>query len=189
MLAAVTILLWVVLPVRLPARPPCPYSLTSLLCTHRHPSQQLFWGSTWLLEHYFYRINIDVVDFDSSTSGSSSNALLGPVITQGLMKARWQDSVTLGWDVRDPKLYPNGLVDVQNRILTDGAWGAVVSEYHYINIFKLISTNGLLSSNSKCECHVCLARGSPYWKQLVRSYGKHRRLRIERKVLPDHPRV
>lgn len=150
MIAAVTILLWIVLPVRYPQLSiyrPILIDVTSPLYPSS-PIQQLFWGSTWLLEHYFYRLNIDVVDFDSSSSGSSSNAMLGPVITQGLMKARTQDNVTLGWDVRDPKLYPNGLVDVQNRVLTDAAWGAIVSEYHYVSIFTLKSTHDLHSPTS-----------------------------------------
>lgn len=43
----------------------------------------IFWGSNYRLEYYFYRIAIDIYDFDSL---ATTNPLLGPDVVQGQYK-------------------------------------------------------------------------------------------------------
>ena len=73
---------------------------------------QMFWGSNWLLEHYFPRLDVEIIDFDSSSIGSGADALLGPMVTAGLLMSL-DAPVHLGWVVTDASRYPKGLIDVQ----------------------------------------------------------------------------
>lgn len=84
----------------------------------------IFWGSTILLEHYFYRLNIQVVDFDSAASGA--NALVGPPLVQSLLQINSASTPHLTYYNASPSDFPNGPSDVMESVGYSRAWGAVV---------------------------------------------------------------
>lgn len=84
----------------------------------------IFWGSTLLLEHYFYKLNIQIVDFDSVASGS--NALVGPSVVQSLLQINQASGAHVTYYNIPPSNFPNGPEDVKQVVGYNEAWGAVV---------------------------------------------------------------
>jgi len=84
----------------------------------------IFWGSTLLLEHYFYKLNIQIVDFDSSASGA--DALVGPSLVQSLLQINSQTGAHVTYYNMSPSQFPNGPQDVMQSVGHNEAWGAVV---------------------------------------------------------------
>jgi len=84
----------------------------------------IFWGSTLLLEHYFYKLNIQVVDFDSAASGA--DAMVGPPLVQSLLKLNSESGPHLSYYNMSPSDFPNGPQDVMQSVGHNFAWGAVV---------------------------------------------------------------
>lgn len=84
----------------------------------------IFWGSTLLLEHYFYKLNIQVVDFDSAASGA--DAVVGPPLLQQLLQINQQSGPHLTYYNTSPSNFPNGPQDVMQSVGHNEAWGAIV---------------------------------------------------------------
>ena len=84
----------------------------------------IFWGSTLLLEHYFYRLNIQVVDFDSAANGA--NAMVGPSVVQSLLQINQQTSAHVTYYNLSTEGFPNGPDDVMTSVGYNEAWGAVI---------------------------------------------------------------
>lgn len=84
----------------------------------------IFWGSTLLLEYYFYRLNIQVVDFDSAASGAG--ALVGPPLVQSLLQHNLSSGPHLTYFNISPSEFPGGPDQVMESVGHNFAWGAVV---------------------------------------------------------------
>jgi hypothetical protein len=84
----------------------------------------IFWGSTLLLENYFYTLNILVVDFDSAASGA--DAMVGPPLVESLLQINQGSSAHLTYFNMSTLDFPNGPEDVKQMVAHNDAWGAVV---------------------------------------------------------------
>lgn len=101
----------------------------------------IFWGSTLLLEHYFYRLNIFVVDFDSQAVGAQ-NALAGPPITQSLIMLNSKVGPHLTYQVVPPAHFPGGPSQVMEAVGHNEAWGAVVINGNATTAWRSAIENG-----------------------------------------------
>lgn len=100
----------------------------------------LFWGSTLLLERYFPRLHVHVVDFDSQASGTS--AIAGPYVTAALRQVSMQPGPHLTYDIVDPAMYPGGPQEVMTAVAKSGPWGAVVINSNATSAWRNAVTTG-----------------------------------------------
>ncbi|KAL8280092.1 hypothetical protein RQP46_007422 [Phenoliferia psychrophenolica] len=80
----------------------------------------IFWGSNYRLEFYFYRLTIDVYDFDSA---SSATPLLGPIVARSLIESM---KAPVHFTIRTMNTTGVTLDSVSDRIVNEKAWAAIV---------------------------------------------------------------
>lgn len=100
----------------------------------------IFWGSTLLLENYFYRLDVHVVDFDSVASGA--DAIAGPYIASSLQAVAAASGPHLNYQVVDPSIYPGGPSQVMEAVKHSGPWAAVVIFNNATSSYRNAITTG-----------------------------------------------
>ncbi|WWC98465.1 hypothetical protein V866_005356 [Kwoniella sp. B9012] len=84
----------------------------------------IFWGSTYRLTSFLPSLTVHVIPFDTPSSTSFLN---GPITQQMTYVANEPSSVVhLGYEIKDPSNYPNGLEDVRRSIVAQECWAAIV---------------------------------------------------------------
>ncbi|KAL7423027.1 hypothetical protein Q5752_002326 [Cryptotrichosporon argae] len=83
----------------------------------------IFWGSNYALETYFPRLAVYLVPLDTAAASLLTDAFVNEVAYQQQLSG---SVAHLGWTVRDPQDYPNGLDDVRREILGQECWAALV---------------------------------------------------------------
>ncbi|WVQ63400.1 uncharacterized protein L199_001553 [Kwoniella botswanensis] len=84
----------------------------------------IFWGSTYRLTSFLPSLTVHVIPFDTPSSTSFLN---GPITQQMTYVANEPPSVVhLGYEIKDPSNYPNGLEDVRRSIVAQECWAAIV---------------------------------------------------------------
>ncbi len=88
-------------------------------------------------------LNINFVDFDSAASPDT--AILGPAFTnvvQNIITTTPASEARLGYVVRDPADFPNGLEDVRHSVYTGECWGAVVVNANATSAWREAASSG-----------------------------------------------
>ncbi|BGP39169.1 hypothetical protein JCM10450v2_003123 [Rhodotorula kratochvilovae] len=126
----------------------------------------VFWGSTYLLEHYFPNIKLYVYDFDSV---ATPNAVLGPAVVQYL-QSTLSSPVHLGVIIRDPAA--KTFDDISREIVGEKAWGAVVINSNATSNFQaaMAGTGGLLEGEWAPEGAISLVVSGARWYQVTLEY-------------------
>ncbi|GAA6016146.1 hypothetical protein JCM10207_004459 [Rhodosporidiobolus poonsookiae] len=126
----------------------------------------IFWGSTYLLEHYFPNIKVYIYDFDST---ASSPALLGPTVVQSLL-ATVGKRPYLSFINRDPT--GKTVADVAQEVIEERAWGAIVVNANATSAFQaaMAGTGGLLDGQYSPEGAVAIMTASSRWFQVTLEY-------------------
>ncbi|OCF36034.1 hypothetical protein I316_02530 [Kwoniella heveanensis BCC8398] len=84
----------------------------------------IFWGSTYRLTNFLPSLTVHVIPFDTPSGTSYLN---GPMIKEANYVASLPSSVVhLGYEVKDPANYPNGLDDVRRSVIAQDCWAAIV---------------------------------------------------------------
>ncbi|OCF78731.1 hypothetical protein I204_00675 [Kwoniella mangroviensis CBS 8886] len=84
----------------------------------------IFWGSTYRLTSFLPSLTVHVIPFDTPSSTSFLN---GPITQQMTYVANEPPSVVhLGYQIKDPSNYPNGLEDVRRSVVAQECWAAIV---------------------------------------------------------------
>ncbi|WVW80760.1 hypothetical protein I302_102746 [Kwoniella bestiolae CBS 10118] len=84
----------------------------------------IFWGSTYRLTSFLPSLTVHVIPFDTPSSTSYLN---GPMTQQMTYVANEPPSIVhLGYEIKDPANYPNGLEDVRRSVLAQECWAAIV---------------------------------------------------------------
>ncbi|WRT70773.1 uncharacterized protein IL334_007772 [Kwoniella shivajii] len=84
----------------------------------------IFWGSTYRLTSFLPSLTVHVIPFDTPSSTSYLNQ---PMIQQFEYVANEPSSVVhLGYQIKDPANYPNGLDDVRRSVIAQECWAAIV---------------------------------------------------------------
>ncbi|KAK4701153.1 hypothetical protein P7C70_g5087, partial [Phenoliferia sp. Uapishka_3] len=80
----------------------------------------VFWGSNYRLEYYFYRIAVDVYDFDSA---SNPTPLLGPTVAAGLKASM---AAPAHFTFRFLNTTGVTIEQIEHGIVNEHAWAAVI---------------------------------------------------------------
>ncbi|KAI5474765.1 hypothetical protein MNV49_002498 [Pseudohyphozyma bogoriensis] len=88
----------------------------------------IFWGSCYTLLQYFYRLDIDIYDFDSIASPGT--ALLGPTLSSSLV-ATMASTTHVTFNIKDPATAGAGggmitMEEIENQVVNEVAWATVV---------------------------------------------------------------
>ncbi|WWC92395.1 uncharacterized protein L201_007352 [Kwoniella dendrophila CBS 6074] len=84
----------------------------------------IFWGSTYRLTSFMPSLTVHVIPFDTPTSTSYLN---GPITQQMTYVANEPPSIVhLGYQIKDPSNYPDGLNDVRRSVIAQECWAAIV---------------------------------------------------------------
>ncbi|BGP07218.1 hypothetical protein JCM10049v2_003049 [Rhodotorula toruloides] len=126
----------------------------------------IFWGSTYLLEHYFPNAKVYVYDFDST---ANQNPLLGPAVVQYL-RSTLDAPVHMGVIIRDPT--GKTFDDVAKEIVGEKAWAAVVINANATSNFReaVAGTGGLLNGRWAPEGAISLVISGARWYQVTDDY-------------------
>ncbi|TKA50770.1 hypothetical protein B0A53_06035 [Rhodotorula sp. CCFEE 5036] len=126
----------------------------------------IFWGSTYLLEHYFPNAKVYVYDFDSA---ANANPLLGPYVVN-FMESTLSQPVHMGVIIRDTA--GKTLADVENEIVNEKAWAAIVINSNATTMFQeaLAGTGGLLAGEYAPKGAISLLSVGARWFQVVDEY-------------------
>ncbi|WVQ95470.1 hypothetical protein IAU59_002567 [Kwoniella sp. CBS 9459] len=100
----------------------------------------IFWGSTYRLTNFLPSLTIHVIPLDTPAGTSYLN---GPIINEANYVASLPSSVVhLGYEVKDPANYPNGLEDVRRSVLAQECWAAIVVNANASTAWTNALTNG-----------------------------------------------
>ncbi|BGP54945.1 hypothetical protein JCM8202_003455 [Rhodotorula sphaerocarpa] len=127
----------------------------------------IFWGSTYLLEHYFPNAKLYVYDFDSV---ANQNAILGPYVTQFFEKTK-SSEVHMGVIIRDTT--GKNLDDVISEIISEKAWAAVVVNSNATSMFRQAmdgNTGALIDGEYTPSGAVSLIAMGSRWFQVIDDY-------------------
>lgn len=126
----------------------------------------IFWGSTYLLEHYFPNAKVYVYDFDSA---ANANPLLGPYVVN-FMESTLSQPVHMGVIIRDTA--GKTLADVENEIVNEKAWAAIVINSNATTMFQeaVAGTGGLLDGEYAPKGAISLLSVGARWFQVVDEY-------------------
>ncbi|GAA5892462.1 hypothetical protein JCM5296_003603 [Sporobolomyces johnsonii] len=121
----------------------------------------VFWGST-----YFYRLKIDIYDFDST---ATSSPLLGPTVVRTLQQSL-SDPVHLGYIVQNV----TGVTyeEIADRVVNEKNWGAIILNANATANFRAAAagTGGLSNGTWSPEGAISIVVASARWYQVVDEY-------------------
>ncbi|POY73673.1 hypothetical protein BMF94_3208 [Rhodotorula taiwanensis] len=126
----------------------------------------VFWGSTYLLEHYFPNAKLYVYDFDSA---NNANPLLGPYVTQYMLSTLEQPT-HMGVIIRDPT--GKTIDDVITEIVQEKAWAAMVVNANASTMFReaIAGTGGLLNGEYAPAGALTVITEGARWFQVTDDY-------------------
>ncbi|WVF67907.1 hypothetical protein IAT40_002669 [Kwoniella sp. CBS 6097] len=100
----------------------------------------IFWGSTYRLVNFLPSLTVHVIPFDTPSGTSYLN---GPMIQEANYVASLPSSIVhLGYEVKDPVNYPNGLDDVRRSVIAQECWAAIVVNANASTAWTNALTNG-----------------------------------------------
>ncbi|WVR08673.1 hypothetical protein IAU60_005731 [Kwoniella sp. DSM 27419] len=100
----------------------------------------IFWGSTYKLTNFLPNLTVHVIPFDTPSGTSYLN---GPIVNEANYQAALPHSVVhLGYEVKDPANYPNGLADVERSVIAQECWAAIVINANASSSWTNALTNG-----------------------------------------------
>lgn len=118
----------------------------------------VFWGSTYRIEKYFYRLTIDIYNLDTAPG-----AILGPTITQSLLKSM-EDTTHLTFRLMNS----TGLTfsDFENGVVNEHSWGTIVINSNATTAL----TSTLTSDSSYSPNSISIFVASARFYQVVLEY-------------------
>jgi hypothetical protein len=104
----------------------------------------IFWGSNYKLETYLPALTVNYVTFDTDPDSFLNSPMLETANMQAGLPA---STVHLGWEAKDAAYYPNGIGDVQQDVLQQGCWAAVVVNANATSAWRAALATGDASYN------------------------------------------